>query len=333
MRYSVIIPVYNAAPYLPGCVASVLANDCADCEILLIDDGSTDGKSPSLCDQLAAQNPGLIRVIHQENRGLGGARNTGLEAARGDYLLFLDSDDSIVPTTLTTLSQAVTQFHADIYSFSFYLDDGAGTLTPWEVDTCHTDGPFRLPQRPAFLLTTPSACCRLWSRDLFLRTGIRFPEQVWYEDLRTSPKLFALADSIVCLPDCLYRYLQRPSSIMHSSNVARNGEILQAFTDILSWFQAKGLYNTYKNELCRMAIDHILLFASVRVLKINPKDPLLPQFAEYVAEQFPDYRQNPYPDAPGLQARLMGWLIRQRHFRTAALLFRWSDGLRGKTRK
>ena len=86
MVLSIVIPVYNTASYLEGCLASVLAGDCTDCEILLVDDGSTDGVSPELCDRLAEAHPDLVQVIHQENCGLGGARNTGLEAARGENI-------------------------------------------------------------------------------------------------------------------------------------------------------------------------------------------------------------------------------------------------------
>ena len=97
MEFSIVIPVYNTAAYLEACVQSVTCSPFLDYEILLIDDGSTDGVCPALCDQLAARQPERIRVIHQKNRGLGGARNTGIEAATGTYLLFLDSDDSQTP--------------------------------------------------------------------------------------------------------------------------------------------------------------------------------------------------------------------------------------------
>ena len=99
MKISIVIPVYNVREYLSGCMASVLANDLSDCEIILVDDGATDD-SGTLCDEFAAAHPDRIRVIHQENGGLGAARNTGLEAAEGEYLLFLDSDDSLAPGAL-----------------------------------------------------------------------------------------------------------------------------------------------------------------------------------------------------------------------------------------
>ena len=111
MRFSVVIPVYNVASYLTGCVSSVLNSTETDYEIILVDDGSTDGRSGPLCDTLAARCPNRIRVIHQKNLGLGGARNTGLEAAQGEYLFFLDGDDTISPEALSILSQAVEKFH------------------------------------------------------------------------------------------------------------------------------------------------------------------------------------------------------------------------------
>jgi len=84
MFLSIVVPVYNVADYLQTCIDSILVNDCRDCEVILVDDGSTDGVSPQICDENAVRHPELIRVIHQPNKGPGGARKTGLEAARGE---------------------------------------------------------------------------------------------------------------------------------------------------------------------------------------------------------------------------------------------------------
>ena len=100
MKISIIIPVYNVADYLRKCVESALNQQFDDYEVILVDDGSTDGLCPDLCDELQSANPDRIRVIHQENKGLGGARNTGIDASRGEYLLFVDSDDYISEKTL-----------------------------------------------------------------------------------------------------------------------------------------------------------------------------------------------------------------------------------------
>ena len=105
MIFSVVIPVYNVKDYLPKCVDSVLAQDFDDYELVLVDDGSTDGESGAICDRYAAAHPERIRVIHKPNGGLGDARNVGLEAAAGEYLVFIDSDDYIGAGMLRTLDR------------------------------------------------------------------------------------------------------------------------------------------------------------------------------------------------------------------------------------
>lgn len=322
MRFSIVIPVYNVADYLKKCVDSVLKNDCSDCEILLVDDGSTDGKSGALCDEIAKEHPELIRVIHQENRGLGGARNTGIAEASGEYLFFIDSDDYIAPDSLQILSEAIDKTHAEVYSFNLIVDDANGTLTKTEVSKCYQQ-PFTLKEKPEFLLALPAAWARVWKRELFLRTGILYPSRVWYEDIRTSTKLFAKAESIVTLPDYLYYYLCRAGSITRNSNVSRNREILDAFEDILAWFEKENLRPLYENELCRLAIDHILLAGTVRVLRIDRKSALIEEFRTYLEKHFPNFRANSYvQELPGSK-KLIYRLLVKKHYHTVALLFRF----------
>ncbi len=322
MLLSIVIPVYNTKEYLESCLNSILACDCSDCEILLIDDGSTDGVSPGLCDRLAHRHSSLIRVIHQENKGLGGARNTGLEAACGEYVFFPDSDDTVAPETLSVLKRTIRQTKADIVAFNFFSDDGAGHLTPMEASCFCSDVPFRLQDRPEFLLSIPSACCRVWRRSLFLEFHIRYPSRVWYEDLRTTTKLFCVARSIVTIPDHLYHYLQRPGSIMHSPNVDRNREIIQAFDDVLGWYEENGLFASYEDILCRLCIDHLYLAASVRVATADPCHPLLEEFSSYLKSHFPGYQANPYLGQLPALRKLVFRLLEKKHYHTLRLLFR-----------
>lgn len=87
MKYSVIIPVYNVETYIDRCVMSVIEQAYNDMEIILVDDGSLDG-SGQKCDQLKKRYPNMVRVLHQENQGISGARNSGMKIARGEYLFF-----------------------------------------------------------------------------------------------------------------------------------------------------------------------------------------------------------------------------------------------------
>ena len=321
MMISVIIPVYNVEQYLRDCVESVLKNELEDCEILLIDDGATDS-SGAICDAYAVRFPALIRVIHQANGGLGAARNAGIEAARGDWLLFLDSDDTLTADALSVLKAAASRAAVQVVAFQLYSDDGEGHLTPFETSFAASDAVFSLDQRRDYLRAMPSAATRLWKRELFTRSGIRFPRRVWYEDIRTTAKLLALATGILVLPNRLYCYLQRPGSIMSSHNLERNREIMDAFDDILAWYRAQGLQERFSQELCALTVEHVLLAASVRVARVDPRHPLLEAFRAYTDKAFPDWPANSALRTLSMPKRLALRLIRGRHYKLLSLLFR-----------
>lgn len=119
MLFSVLVPVYNAASCLDECIDSVLAQTEQDFELILVDDGSSD-PSGEICERRRAADPRHIRVIRQENRGLILARRAGVEAAEGDYCVFLDADDTIAADTLETVRGAVARTGADIVVYNFY---------------------------------------------------------------------------------------------------------------------------------------------------------------------------------------------------------------------
>ena len=320
MRFSVVIPVYNVKEYLEKCVRSVLAQDCADYEVLLVDDGSTDG-SGALCDEIAARHPEAVRVIHKPNGGLGDARNVGLEHALGDYLVFLDSDDYIDAAMLSELSEQVDATHADIITFGFRVDKD-GDTSGVHIDPLPEGRIFTLADTPELLLALPNAWNRIYTRRLFLETGIRYPGRVWYEDIRTTTKLFAQANSVVSVHRPYYYYVVRENSITRNKNVARNREILDAFDDLLGYYRDNNLFERYRDELCRLAIDHIFLAASVRVLLIDPKHPLLGEFYGYMRRYFPEFEKNRYvPQLPRAK-KLAFRLLLHRRYRLLAVLFR-----------
>lgn len=326
MTFSIVIPVYNVKDYLEKCVDSVLAQAQDDTEIILVDDGSTDGESGKICDRYANDYPQRIRVIHQENGGLGAARNTGIEHASGDYLLFLDSDDYLLPGLLERLRSMLAQMACDIIDFGFVVDEN-GTLKETHAGETGISEPFTLREHPEMLLVLPAAWRRLYRRDLFLRSCIRYPSRVWYEDIRTTLKLFAEAESMISIPEAYYGYVVREGSITRNQNVARNAEILDAFDDLKAWFSSKGLWETYYAEFTKLAVDHILLAASVRVLRTDPKSELLETFQQYMAENFPDYLQNKYLPQLSAPHKLALKLLRAKRYSAVKALFSIKDRL------
>lgn len=317
---SIVVPVYKVRDYLPGCLDSILANDTSDCEIILVDDGSPDD-SGAICDRYAQAHPDLIRVIHQDNGGLGAARNTGVANAKGEWLFFIDSDDTIAPESLGVLKEAIRLGGAQVIGFQFCADDGVNPPRPQSCGFDAAASPFRLSDRKDYLLSLPSAWLRLWHRSLFTESGVLFPSRVWYEDIRTTAKLLPLADGIRVLPDHLYNYLTRQGSIMNNRNLDRNREILEALDDILDWYRRQNLFDAYRDELCAMTVENVLLAASVRVARVDPKSPLLREFADYTAKTFPDWKQNPYRKRLTRAKRLALALVEHRRYRILKQLF------------
>lgn len=319
-KTSVIVPVYNVREYLSGCVDSVLHQTDGDLELLLVDDGSTDG-SGVLCDELADTDV-RIKVIHQENAGLGGARNTGLEAASGDWLLFVDSDDTIEPFTLERLLPAAEQAGAALVVFGFRSVNEQGMALQSFRESLPKEREFSLAECRELLLAAPSACNKLYRRELFLKTGVRFPAKVWYEDIRTVLKLYPAAEKMLYVDDICYNYLMRAGSITKNADVGRNRQILEAFDDLLGFYERAGFLETYRDELCYLTLFHAYLTASVRVLRTDRKHPLLKELADYLQVRFPGYRENPYLSRLDRNKRLVYRLLEQKCYGLIALLFR-----------
>lgn len=325
MKLSIIIPIYNVEKYLAKCVDSVIDGDCSDYEIVLVNDGSPDG-SAAIAQDYCERYPGLIRLISQANGGLGAARNTGLEAAQGEYLLFLDSDDTLAPGAVSEMLEALGD-GPDVLIFDLVSVDETGRVLE-RIPGSPREGCFSLREEPALLFAPPNACGKLWKRCLFMDSGIRFPSRVWYEDLATTPKLLAEAGSIRSLRRSWYRYLLRPGSIMNSSSLERNREIVSAVDSVLAYFREKGLAEAYRQELEYMAIFHVLLTAGVRVSRIDPKSPVGDELLQAFLQRFPDYLANPYLARMPKKHRLLITLLEKRQRGAVKLLMDANDRLR-----
>lgn len=327
MRFSIIVPVYNVKAYLPECMDSLLNQACRDFEIILVDDGSTDG-SGMLCDGYQAAYPDRVRTVHQANGGLGAARNTGIDLAVGDYLLFVDSDDLLEESALACLSEHIDRTGADMYTFGFSYLRGAALL-PGEDSSLEGAEPFALADKPEILLQTPSACLRICRREIYVDHGFRFPPRVWYEDLRTTPKLLPECKSIVVLPQRLYRYRQREGSIMHNPNLRRNLEIIEAMEDLRQYYERQGLMETYGQWLNVLATENMIL-ASQRVLMSDTNASFLPDFVMYLDKHFPGYDSNPLLERLGSRKKTVLRLLQKRRYGLLRGIFLFRQWMRDR---
>ena len=213
-KYSFIIPVYNCGAYLSDCVDSIREVDISDYEILLIDDGSTDG-SGELCDELAKQFS-EIRVIHQANAGASAARNRGIRAACGEKILFLDADDSIEPELLRTVLTDERGDQADLTIFGLTFDY-------YKNGKCYRRDPLWYPFNGILSkeqwgeafgeLFEKNSLSPIWNkvfkRDILIQNRLELNENMFlYEDFEFVLRYMQHCDWIWNVPKAIYHYRQ-----------------------------------------------------------------------------------------------------------------------------
>lgn len=251
---SIIVAAYNSEKYLPACADSVISQSESDWELLLVDDGSTD-RTGKICEEYSSKDT-RIRTIHRQNGGLSAARNTGIEAARGDYLTFLDADDVFAPTFLETTLRAIDETGAEIAAVThikFEVQEpewgrlrgsrNIKEMTPGEAIA------VALYQRGSGLWgkrLDSSAWGKLYKRSLW--EGVRFREGQWYEDLDVFYRLWEKASKIVFTGAALIGYRQHGESFLHTVTM-RRGDVLDVTDRMVRHYEEEG----DKAELLRAA--------------------------------------------------------------------------------
>ena len=213
---SVIVPVYNTEKYIHRCVDSIRAQTYSDLEIILVDDASPDA-CPEICDGYA-DSDSRVRALHKPNEGLGAARNTGLDACRGEYVMFVDSDDYLCTDAVCSLYERLTAdgsdiavgAHVDVY------DDGEtnGRYCAFMKDTVLSrDEYFR--EMGSYSV---SAWGKLYRREVL--DGIRYPSLRYAEDMYVFPEVIGRCERISVLSETVYCYFQNMDSITHKKEAS-----------------------------------------------------------------------------------------------------------------
>ena len=221
MKLSIIVPVYNVAPYLRKCVDSLLAQDISDYEIILVDDGSTDN-SGAIADEILnthSQSPIAncqIKVVHQLNAGLSAARNAGIAAAQGDYILFVDSDDYLQPNILGTLLEQVQRNNLDVLRFRYQnVKESGEVFAPYKDMTNYNDYSEVPTDGLTFLNERMGNQC--YVVQFLVKTEIvrqeLFTPGIYFEDTDWTPRMLLRAKQVASTDLVVYNYLWREGSI------------------------------------------------------------------------------------------------------------------------
>lgn len=274
--FSVVIPVYNVQNKLRRCVGSILAQTCADLECILIDDGSSDA-SPALCDELAAADP-RIRALHQGNQGVSAAQNNGLQAARGSWVWFVDSDDAVSPVTLEFLAEAMHRFPGAFLGWRYTEQIGQlPACLPFseELSAYRCFAPSQLGDH-FFTYCLSSACCKLFDRALLLEAGIRFDASITFgEDLcfvldymkalhQRDPGMRSI---LFEAPLYFYDTQNSPGSIMHTYRRCRPKDLSVMFCNFLDTCTLFGVPDELLKKFFHKHIAYDLTVSLYEVLK------------------------------------------------------------------
>lgn len=252
MKFSIIIPAYNVAPYIERCLDSVIADDYPDKEIIIVDDGSKDDLAEKVSPYTKKYS--WIRIIHRDNGGLSAARNTGLKNASGDYIVFLDSDDFWVESPLKKFADCFSEYNVDVIRTSYICTDGIRAPLQEEKSNCVSEKESDLFYKKFysedfFQKIRENRCFDVvaWAgafkKEFLIKNKIGFREQVKFEDHEFNMRCYLFGATFCMLPIRHYAYFMREDSITKSPSI-------ESIVDIA--FNARVMKKSIENEKERL---------------------------------------------------------------------------------
>lgn len=263
-KVSVVIPVHNAESYLKECLDSVESQTHADVEIICVDDGSTDASGRILSEYSGKDS--RFTVIRQSNRGPSVARNVGLDAASGEYVLFLDSDDTFERCMIEQVYARCIADDADVAVFKaryLYSDTGKSVVADWSLraNMIPAETPFsrRDMSSNIFLFTTPVVWNKMFKRSFLAEEGLRFPHEVWgIEDLPFTYLALAKAKRISVVDKALVNYRAGIAGSLQGTTHERPAEICKALRVVKHEATEAGIFDEIERDFVNAALYQCL---------------------------------------------------------------------------
>ena len=274
IKLSIIVPIYGVEQYLRKCVDSLLAQDIpsSEYEIILVDDGSPDA-CPAICDEYAAAHKN-IRVVHRKNGGLSAARNSGIEVAQGEYIMFVDSDDYIEPNVLKGLMVQVQRDNLDVLRYRLqYVNPQYEVYNPYKSDPFKGNDYSETPtDGVSFLNSRMNTQCYAWAFILKreLLDGCIFTPGIYFEDTDWTPRMLCKANRVASTNTVIYNYLMREGSITNAINRSKQKKVLDDKIHLIATLQQQaeelhksGRYNRWYRDMISDNVVSIIGMLSV----------------------------------------------------------------------
>ncbi|WP_297511855.1 glycosyltransferase [Flavobacterium sp.] len=232
MKLSIIVPAFNAVKILENTISTAYAQKLEEhqFEVIIIDDGSNDS-TYDLALSLASKRTNCI-VIHQENKGLGGARNTGIKVARGTYICFLDADDFLIENSLNTLFDLASQFNLDVLEFGARGVSIAGHVI-YEYKN-HSSQVLDGLSYYKSIRYMNSACNKLYKRSFLLENQLFFLERIFIEDYEFNTRIFIKAEKVYATSLIGAEFVQSANSITRNKEVSKKQKMLHDIFEVIS---------------------------------------------------------------------------------------------------
>lgn len=300
---SIIVPIYNVEKYLRQCLESLISQTLQNIEIICVNDASPDG-SLTILREYEAKDERIIVIDLKKNVCLGGARNRGIYKARAEYITFVDSDDWVTKDMCEKLYESAMSNDADIVSCDYYEYRGESNIKRHIKYKSSIFGMAKEIANKYFILFLPASWHNLYKKDIFVKNGVFFPENTFWEDVAIMPLTFLLANKIVKVDEPLYYYRLNNYSISRRKNDCRFFERLVGANLFLQNMKRFGFYETYKEEIEYQYINQT--YDSIIWGCLNDFRPMeierLETAKKDIKNNMPDFKNNRYYKAKQLTA-------------------------------
>lgn len=256
---SVIVPVYNVEKYIRVCLDSLVHQTLSNIEIIVVNDGTKDN-SQTIIDEFSSLYPDKIIALKKENGGLSDARNYGLEHASGTYVGFVDSDDYTDVEMYRKLYEKATQENADIVVCGYYgVQEQNGQFRHFQKGNLR-EFDKSLQENPRLLyMNSTYAWNKLYRRELFMKTGIRYPKGCLYEDMAVTWTLFLHANKISKVDEPLYYYILKREGAITATYSSKTLQMFQSMELVNTYYKEQNAFDQYQDILCFLNLKHMLL--------------------------------------------------------------------------
>lgn len=286
MKVSVIVPVYNVAPYLARCLDSLLSQTLSDLEIIVVNDGSTDESAAILADYVQRYG-NRIRAFLKENGGQGSARNLGIRNATGEYIGFVDADDYVASDMFERMYQTAVQSDADMVTCDYYYitSESKKRVSLYKPST----------QTDMFFNPWAAPWNKLYRRSIIVDNEVFFPELRAYEDTAFYANAIPFVNKIANVPEAFVYQYYRGSSTMNKRQDERVLLIFDVLQYVMDFYRQHGVYEQYAEYLEYFCVKILFSSSILRICQIRDRKvrrEYLRRTIAVVKSWFPNYRTN-----------------------------------------